>query len=149
MSEAIRLAVEQAGRGGGPFGAVIVKDGRIIAAGVNRVTEDKDPTAHAEMMAIREAAEKLNTHQLKGCEIYCSCEPCPMCFGAIYWARIDRVYFAASGKDASEAGFDDQLIYEELTRSPDERRIPTLQMMRNEAQTAFRIWKDNPDRIEY
>ncbi len=149
MSEAIRLATEQVQKGGGPFGAVIVKDGKIIAKGANKVTLAHDPTAHAEVVAIREACEKLGTHNLEGCDIYCSCEPCPMCLGAIYWARIGKVFFAATKADAREAGFDDQMIYEELCKSHEERVLFTEQMMRDDALEAFRKWKDNPDRIEY
>ncbi len=149
MSEAIRLALVRVEQGGGPFGAVIVKDGKIIAAGVNRVTGDRDPTAHAEIIAIREASRVLDTHNLQGCEIYCSSEPCPMCLGAAYWSRIDKIYFGTSKKDAKEAGFDDLMIYEETGKPLNERSLPILQMMRDEAQVAFKKWKDNPNRIEY
>ena len=149
MVEAIRLAVEQVRRSGGPFGAVIVKDGEIIARGANKVTPTHDPTAHAEVVAIREACKALGSHSLEGCEIYCSCEPCPMCLGAIYWARIDKLWFAATRTDAKEAGFDDEMIYEELCKSHEHRHLPSMQMMRREALEAFRRWDEKPDRIEY
>src|ERR1700733_13358603 len=125
MQEAIRQAVENVRQGrGGPFGAVVVKDGSVIATGANSVTTTNDPTAHAEVIAIREACLALGTFQLTGCEIYTSCEPCPMCLGAIYWARPDRVYYAATASDAADAGFDDSFIYEELKHAHTERRIP-------------------------
>ncbi len=150
MQEAIRRAVENVRSGrGGPFGAVVVNDGRIIATGVNSVTSDNDPTAHAEVIAIREACRALGAFQLTGCEIYTSCEPCPMCLGAIYWARADRVYYAATAKDAADAGFDDSFIYEELTRADSERRIPFEAMMRDAGLEAFREWKQKDDHIPY
>ncbi len=149
MREAIRLAAEQVNRGGGPFGVVVVKDGNIIARGANRVTGDKDPTAHAEIIAIRAACKVLDTHDLTGCEIYCSCEPCPMCLGAIYWARLKKVYFAATREDAGNAGFDDDIIYRELSKPLKNRKIPFIQMMREEAQIPFENWRNNPDRTEY
>jgi guanine deaminase len=150
MHKAIELAVEnvQLGRGG-PFAAVIVKDGRIVATGTNCVTSANDPTAHAEVTAIREACRVLGTFQLTGCEIYASCEPCPMCLGAIYWARPARVFFAASASDAAAAGFDDSRIYAEFQRPPGDRQIP-LQMMRHEAALEpFRAWERKSDRIPY
>lgn len=150
MTRAIQLAIEgvQSGRGG-PFGAVIVKDGRIIGEGANEVTSTNDPTAHAEVLAIRRACEKLGVFELKDCELYTSCEPCPMCFGAIYWARISRIYFASTAEDAAKAGFDDSFINGELKVPPSQRRIPTTQMMREEALAGFRAWADRPDKIPY
>ncbi len=150
MQEAIGQAVENVRSGrGGPFGAVVVKQGRVIAAGSNCVTATNDPTAHAEVNAIREACRILGTFQLTGCEIYTSCEPCPMCLGAIYWARPDRVYFAATAADAADAGFDDSLIYEELKRGHAGRRIPLEPMMREAGLEPFRLWKQKGDRIDY
>ncbi|MBZ5643519.1 MAG: nucleoside deaminase [Acidobacteriia bacterium] len=150
MQEAIRLAVENVRSGkGGPFAAIIVKQDRIIAAGANSVTSTNDPTAHAEVTAIREACRALNTFQLTGCEIYTSCEPCPMCLGAIYWARPDRVYFAATASDAAGAGFDDSFIYEELKRPHAGRRIPFEGMMREAGLEPFRAWVQKDDRIRY
>jgi guanine deaminase len=150
MQEAIRLAVENVRTGrGGPFGAIVVKDGRVIASGTNLVTATNDPTAHAEVTAIREACRVLGAFQLAGCEIYTSCEPCPMCLGAIYWARPDRVYFAATAGDASEAGFDDSFIYEELKHPHRERKIPFEAMMREAGLEPFREWKKKNDRIRY
>jgi guanine deaminase len=150
MKEAIRQAKEnvRAGRGG-PFAAVVVKDGRVIAAGANSVTSTNDPTAHAEVTAIREACLALGTFQLTGCDIYTSCEPCPMCLGAIYWARPDRVFYAATASDAADAGFDDSFIYEELKRTQAERRIPFEPMMREEGLEPFREWNLKDDRIKY
>jgi guanine deaminase len=150
MRCAIELAVEnvRAGRGG-PFASIIVKDGRIIAEGTNRVTATNDPTAHAEVVAIRAACRELRTFDLKECEIYASCEPCPMCLGAIYWARLARVYFAGLASDASKAGFDDSLIYGEMIRSHVDRKIPMIQMMREEALEAFRAWGEKPDKTAY
>ncbi len=150
MKEAIRQAVENVRSGrGGPFGAIVVKDGRVIATGTNLVTALNDPTAHAEVNAIREACNALGTFQLRGCEIYTSCEPCPMCLGAIYWARPDRVYFAASAADAAGAGFDDSFIYDELKISKTERRIPFESMMPEAGQEPFREWTQKNDRIKY
>jgi guanine deaminase len=150
MKEAIRQAVENVRSGrGGPFGAIVVKEGRVIAAGTNLVTTMNDPTAHAEVNAIREACNALGTFQLRGCEIYTSCEPCPMCLGAIYWARPDRVYFAATAADAAEAGFDDSFIYDELKISKAERRIPFESMMPEAGLEPFREWTKKNDRIKY
>jgi tRNA(Arg) A34 adenosine deaminase TadA len=150
MQEAIRRAVENVRSGrGGPFGAVVVKDGRVIAAGTNLVTFTSDPTAHAEVTAIRQACSALGTFQLTGCEIYTSCEPCPMCLGAIYWARPDRVYFAATAGDAAEAGFDDSFIYGELKVAPLDRKIPFEPMMREEGHEPFHEWAQKTDRIKY
>ena len=150
MQEAIKRAVENVRSGrGGPFAAVVVKEGRIIAAGTNCVTATNDPTSHAEVIAIREACRVLGTWQLTGCEIYASCEPCPMCLGAIYWARPERVYFAATSGDATAAGFDDSFIYDELKRPHPERRIPLEPMMREAALEPFREWEQKRDRIRY
>lgn len=149
MNEAIRLSIENVDRGGGPFGAVIVKDGIIIARGVNDVTKSNDPTAHAEINAIRMAAKELGTFDLSGCEIYTSCEPCPMCLGAIYWAHLDKVYYANTKDDASAINFDDAFIYQEIQRSTKERHTPFIQMMRKEALIAFKKWQDKEDKIEY
>jgi guanine deaminase len=150
MRRAIEMAVENARTaGGGPFGALVVKGDTMIASGVNQVTAANDPTAHAEIVAIRAACQKLASFQLTGCEIYASCEPCPMCLGAIYWARAARVYFAATRADAAAAGFDDSVIYEELQLPFGRRRIPTVQLMSAEAQRAFAEWKSRPDRTLY
>jgi guanine deaminase len=150
MARAIQLSVDNVRRGsGGPFGAVIVKDGGIVAEGVNSVTAKADPTAHAEIVAIREACAKLATFSLKDCEIYSSCEPCPMCLGAIYWAHISRIYFGSVAADASKIGFDDSFIYREFAQPVAARKIPTIQMMHDEALTAFRAWQEKPDKILY
>jgi guanine deaminase len=150
MARAIELSIENVRSGlGGPFGAVIVKDGAVVAEGVNRVTASNDPTAHAEMLAIRAACEKLDTFNLKECEIYASCEPCPMCLGAIYWAHLSHIYFAGLAADAAEIGFDDSFIYRELAKPHAQRKIPTTQTMRAEALAAFRAWQDNPKKILY
>ena len=150
MARAIQLSMQNVVSGkGGPFGAVIVKAGAIVAEGVNRVTVTNDPTAHAEVVAIREACEKLGDFELRDCEIYTSCEPCPMCLGAIYWARLERVYFGNDAADAAGIGFDDSLIYREIALSPAERAIPMIAMMRDEAQAAFRVWLEHPNKIRY
>jgi len=149
MKEAIRLSVENVDSGGGPFGAVIVKDGKIIARGVNRVTSQNDPTAHAEVTAIREASKILNTFSLQGCEIYTSCEPCPMCLAAIYWARIDRIYYGNTKVDPKNIGFDDSFIYEEIEKPIDKRVIKTVQLLRDEAIQAFRKWDEMEGKVEY
>lgn len=150
MHEAIRQAVENVRSGrGGPFGALVVKHGSVIAAGTNLVTASNDPTAHAEVNAIREACRTLGTFQLAGCEIYTSCEPCPMCLGAIYWARPDRVYFAATAADARDAGFDDSFIYEELKLAHPKRRIPFEPVMRDAGLEPFREWVKKSDRVRY
>ena len=150
MARAIELSIEnvQSGRGG-PFGAVIVREGRIVAEGVNGVTLRNDPTAHAEVSAIRDACQKLGVFDLAGCEIYSSCEPCPMCLGAIYWARLDRIYYAGTAEDASRAGFDDAFIYGEFRRAAGERKIPMHSMMRTEAQAAFRAWEERDGKTPY
>jgi guanine deaminase len=134
---------------GGPFGAVVVRDGEIIAGSGNRVTSSNDPTAHAEVSAIRLACTALNTFDLKGCVIYTSCEPCPMCLSAIYWARLDKVYFANTKVDAADIGFDDNFIYQELDKPVEARSLPVVQMMRDEALGAFRLWSESIAKIEY
>jgi tRNA(Arg) A34 adenosine deaminase TadA len=150
MQQAIERAVENVRSGqGGPFGAVVVKNGQVIATGANSVTTSNDPTAHAEVLAIREACRALATFQLNGCELYTSCEPCPMCLGAIYWARPDRVFFAATASDAAAAGFDDSFIYEELKLPQQERKIPLEPMMREAGLEPFREWTNKNDRINY
>ncbi|HEY3875554.1 MAG TPA: nucleoside deaminase [Candidatus Kapabacteria bacterium] len=150
MARAIELAVENARSGrGGPFGAVIAKDGAIIAEGANSVTVANDPTAHAEIVAIRNACAKLGVFQLDGFDLYASCEPCPMCLGAIYWVRPAHVYFAGTADDASQVGFDDSFIYREVPLPPQERKIPMIQMMREEALEAFRVWEEVPNKIPY
>ncbi|HKK69467.1 MAG TPA: nucleoside deaminase, partial [Bacteroidales bacterium] len=135
--------------GGGPFGAVIVRNGEIIAEASNSVTKTNDPTAHAEVNVIRKASENLKTFDLSGCEIYSSCEPCPMCLGAIYWARLDKLYFASDRKEAAEAGFSDEFIYDELGKNIRERSIPTRQMMQDNAKSVFTSWKDFENKIMY
>lgn len=150
MARAIALSIDNVRNGtGGPFGCVIVKDGKVIAEGSNRVTATKDPTAHAEIVAIREACQKLGTFQLDGCEIYTSCEPCPMCLGAIYWARPAKLYFANTAEDAAAAGFDDSFIYEQLRSEHGERSIPTMQVMDDKAREAFRLWAASEKKIDY
>ena len=149
MRKAIVLAEENVDNGGGPFGAVIAKNGEIIATGVNRVTASCDPTAHAEVSAIRAAAAKLGTFDLSGYEIYTSCEPCPMCLGAIYWARLDKMYYANNKTDAKNIGFDDSFIYDELELKPENRKLPSEVMLREEAIKAFEAWSSKTDKIEY
>jgi guanine deaminase len=150
MARAIQLSIENVNSGrGGPFGAVVVKDGAIIGEAANQVTSTNDPTAHAEVLAIRAACQKLGSFDLEGCEIYTSCEPCPMCLGAIYWARLARIYFANLDEDASKIGFDDSLIYREIAQPHSKRKIPMIQMMREEALGAFRAWENKPNKIEY
>jgi guanine deaminase len=150
MARAIQLSIENVHSGrGGPFGAVVVKDGAIIGEAANQVTSTNDPTAHAEVLAIRAACKKMGAFELVGSEIYTSCEPCPMCLGAIYWARLARVYFGNADADASKIGFDDSLIYREIAQPHSQRKIPMTQMMREEALAAFRAWENNQDKIEY
>ena len=150
MARAIQLSLENVRSGrGGPFGCVVVKDGKVVAEGVNQVTVMNDPTAHAEVLAIRQACQKLHCFELRGCDLYTSCEPCPMCLGAIYWARIGKVYFGNLAEDAAKIGFDDSAIYGELTQPHLEREIPMIQMMREEALAAFRAWEENPGKIPY
>lgn len=150
MLEAIKKAEENIATGkGGPFGAVVVRDGKIIAAVGNRVTSTNDPTAHAEVVAIREACKELETFDLAGCEIYASCEPCPMCLGAIMWARIDKLYYAADRIDASRAGFDDELFYSELALPIEKRSLKPIQLLQDEAILVFDKWNDTVDKIPY
>ena len=150
MGRAIELAIENVRSGsGGPFAAVIVRDGRILAEGTNRVTASNDPTAHAEIVAIRAACTALGAFRLDGCDLYTTCEPCPMCLGAIYWARISCIYFAGSAADASKAGFDDAEIYRELNQPCSERKVPMTQMMREDSLAAFRAWEQSPNKIAY
>ena len=150
MRQAIALALENVRSGkGGPFGALIVQGERVIAEGVNRVTTSNDPTAHAEIVAIREASRALNTFQLTDCDLYCSCEPCPMCFGAIYWARVSRVFYAGTAADAAQAGFDDAFIYEQLKQPGSARKIPMSQLLRDESLAVFAAWKQQVGRKEY
>ena len=149
MREAIRLADESVKNGGGPFGAVIVKDGQIIAGGANRVTLDNDPTAHAEVNTIREACRKLGTFNLSGCAIYTSCEPCPMCLGAIYWAHISRIYYGNTRKDARDIDFADDFIYEELECPLNARTVPIVPLLREEALRSFHLWSEKDDKTAY
>tara|TARA_B100001750_G_scaffold201497_1_gene176262 strand:- start:129 stop:593 length:465 start_codon:yes stop_codon:yes gene_type:complete len=149
MKRAIELSIEGVNKGGGPFGCVIIKDNKIVAEGSNKVVPTKDPTAHGEIVAIREACKKLNNFNLKGCELYSTCEPCPMCLSAIYWARIDKIYYANTREDAKKIDFDDSLIYSEFIKSIDERKIPMVQIMRNEALKAFELWEKKTDKVKY
>ena len=150
MREAIKLSIDNVKSGkGGPFGAVIVKDGKIIAHGTNEVTSSNDPTAHAEVVAIRNAFKMLGTFQLDNCDIYTSCEPCPMCLGAIYWSRPARLFFANTKKDAADINFDDQFIYQELEIPYQDRKLFTKQLLREEALEAFKLWSTSNNKIEY
>lgn len=149
MQKAIDLALENIKNEGGPFGAVIVKDGVIIATGANRVTANNDPTAHAEVCAIRDACTKLQTFNLEGCEIYSSCEPCPMCLGAIYWAHLDKLYYACNKDDAADAGFDDSFIYKELELKREDRNLQSEILLPQEAKVVFESWKTQEDKTEY
>ena len=150
MRHAVRLSAQRMREGaGGPFGAIVVKDGRIIAEGWNRVTSENDPTAHAEVTAIRRACEALQSFSLRGCDIYTSCEPCPMCLAAIYWARLDRVFFANSRDDAARIGFDDALIYAEVSKPVEHRIIPTVKVPLPEAEAVFAEWQAKPDKVPY
>ena len=150
MREAIRLSLEKMQAGcGGPFGAVVVRDGQIIARGFNQVTSTNDPTCHAEVDAIRKACQALGTHQLVGCDLYTSCEPCPMCLGAIYWARPARVFYANTKADAAAVGFDDQFIYDEMERPLPQRSIPMQQLLRDEALVSFEAWAAKEGRTTY
>ncbi len=147
---AIDLATENARSGaGGPFGAVIVKNGELVATGANHVTASNDPTAHAEVTALRNAARKLGSFELQGCTIYSSCEPCPMCLGAIYWARCEALYFGSTAEDAKAAGFDDAFIYDELRKGVNERSLPTSNVLRDEAAESFEAWKEFEQRVHY
>jgi guanine deaminase len=150
MRLAIQLSEQNVSRSmGGPFGAVVVKEGKIIAKSANKVTTTNDPTAHAEVSAIRLACKKLKTFDLSGCVIYTSCEPCPMCLSAVYWARIERIYYANTKVDAANIGFDDQFIYEEIEKQMSERKLPIQQLLRDEALQAFKLWEHSPMRISY
>jgi guanine deaminase len=150
LRRAISLATENVVTGrGGPFGAVIVRDGRIVGEGVNTVTASNDPTAHGEVNAIRAAARALGTFILAGCELYTSCEPCPMCLAAAYWARIEAIYYGAGAADAARAGFDDAFLYEELRKDHGARSIPSTQLLAGEAWSSFKAWIDSPNKIEY
>ena len=150
MRRAIALSLEMMRSGkGGPFGAVVARDGKIIAEGFNQVTSNNDPTAHAEVVAIRLACQELQTFDLTGCEIYTSCEPCPMCLSAIYWARLDKIYFANNRDDAAAIGFRDDFLYQEIPLPLDQRAIPTLPLLRAEGQLAFAEWDLKPDKVKY
>jgi len=149
MKRAIELSVESVNNGGGPFGSVIVKGDKIIAEGSNKVTLANDPTAHGEIVAIREACKKLNNFNLNQCELYSTCEPCPMCLSAIYWARIEKIYYGNTREDARKIDFDDSLIYTELQKNIDKRKIPMIQIMRNEALKAFELWDKKKDKVKY
>lgn len=149
MRQAIALAVENVAAGGGPFGAVIVKNGEVVSTGVNRVTSNNDPTAHAEVNAIRAACAKLGTFDLGGCVLYTSCEPCPMCLGAIYWAHIDKIFYGANQHDAASVGFDDSFIYRELELEPSKRHKPVENILPDEALAPFNAWREKSDKIEY
>ncbi len=149
MKRAIELSIESVNKGGGPFGCVIVKDRKIVSEGSNKVTSTNDPTAHGEIVAIREACKKLNKFNLNGYELYSTCEPCPMCLSAIYWARIDKIYYANTREDAQKIDFDDSLIYSEFKKKIDKRKIPMIQMMRDEALKAFELWDKKADKVKY
>lgn len=149
MRRAIVLSMESVRKGGGPFGAVIARDGEIIAEGSNNVTIDCDPTAHAEVTTIRKATKALGTFDLSGCEIYTSCEPCPMCLGAIYWAHISRIFYGNTRKDARDIDFADDFIYEELDRPMEQRTVPIIPLLRDEALHTFRLWQQKDDKTEY
>jgi tRNA(Arg) A34 adenosine deaminase TadA len=150
MKRAIALATENVVRGrGGPFGAVVVKDGKVIATGVNHVTASNDPTAHAEVTAIRNACTLLATFQLEGCDVYTSCEPCPMCLAAIYWARCRAIYYGSTAADAAKVGFDDAFLYDEMKKPLSERAIPIVQMLPDEAWTSFAAWRDAAAKVIY
>lgn len=149
MQVALRIAAESVGRGGGPFGALVVRSGEVLASGTNRVVLDRDPTAHAEVVALRAAAQILGTHVLAGCEVYTSCEPCPMCLGALLWARVDRVWFSASRLDAAAAGFDDALIYEEIALPLEARKLPIAPLLPELAHVPFDTWRNFSERTPY
>jgi tRNA(Arg) A34 adenosine deaminase TadA len=149
MRRAIRLSLENVKKGGGPFGAVIVKDGKIIATGTNKVTLNTDPTAHAEVEVIRKAAKKLNNYDLTGCELYTSCEPCPMCLSAVYWSNISGIYFGNTKKDAAKIGFRDDFIYKEIDKPLNKRKLKITQHLRDEALMSFEMWDLKSDKVEY
>jgi tRNA(Arg) A34 adenosine deaminase TadA len=149
MRRAIELSKQSVRNGGGPFGAVIARNGEIVAEGSNCVTIDCDPTAHAEVSTIRKACKALGTFDLSGCEIFTSCEPCPMCFGAIYWAHLDKIYMGNDRKDAAKIGFDDDFIYQEIALSAEQRKKPSEVLLREEAWEAFKMWDEKEDKTEY
>jgi len=149
MTRAIELSIESVNLGGGPFGSIIVKNDKVIAEGSNKVTLNNDPTAHGEIVAIREACKKLNNFNLSGCELYSTCEPCPMCLSAIYWSRINKIYYANTREDARKIDFDDSFIYSELQKNTNKRKIPMTQIMRNEALKAFELWDKKTDKVKY
>ena len=149
MKRAIELSIESVNKGGGPFGSVIVKDEKIVSEGSNKVTTTNDPTAHGEIVAIREACKKINNFNLRGSELYSTCEPCPMCLSAIYWARIKKIYYANTREDARKIDFDDSFIYSEINKNINERKIPMTQMMRDEALKAFELWDKKKDKVKY
>ncbi len=149
MLKAIELSIKSAKTTGGPFGCVVVKDNKIISEGFNKVTLTNDPTAHGEIVAIREACGKLNTFNLSGCEIYSSCEPCPMCLSAIYWSRIDKIFYANTRDDAKNIDFDDSFIYSEMNKKILDRKVQMIQMLRDDALKAFKIWNEKADKIKY
>ena len=149
MLRAITLSIESVKAGSGPFGSVIVKDNKIISEGFNKVTSTNDPTAHGEIVAIREACKNLKVFNLSGCELYSTCEPCPMCLSSIYWAHIDKIYYANTRDDAQKIDFDDSLIYSELSKNVKERKIPMQQIMRDEAIKAFELWDQKTDKVKY
>jgi len=149
MERAIELSIESVNKGGGPFGCVVVKDNKIISEGHNKVTLNNDPTAHGEIVAIREACKTLNFFNLKDCELYSTCEPCPMCLSAIYWARIKKIYYANTREDAQKIDFDDSSIYSELQKNIKRRKIKMIQIMRNEALRAFELWNLKTDKVKY
>ena len=149
MKRAIELSIESVNKGGGPFGSVIIKDNKIISEGYNKVTTNNDPTAHGEIVAIREACKKLKNFNLSDCELYSTCEPCPMCLSAIYWSRINKIYYANTREDARKIDFDDSLIYSELQKNINKRKIQMIQMMRNEALEAFELWDKKIDKVKY
>ena len=149
MKRAIELSIESVNKGGGPFGSVIIKDNKIISEGYNKVTTNNDPTAHGEIVAIREACKKLKNFNLSDCELYSTCEPCPMCLSAIYWSRINKIYYANTRKDARKIDFDDSFIYSELQKNTNKKKIPMTQIMRNEALKAFELWDKKTDKVKY
>lgn len=149
MRQAIDLSIENVRNGGGPFGAVIVRNGEVVATGVNNVVPHCDPTAHAEVTAIRKACQKVGDFKLDGCTIYTSCEPCPMCLSAIYWSGIERIFYGNTKQDAEDINFSDKFIYDELALPMTERRVPAVNIMREEALEAFRDWEDKSDKVEY
>ena len=149
MKRAIELSIESVNKGGGPFGSVIIKDNKIISEGYNKVTTNNDPTAHGEIVAIREACKKLKNFNLSDCELYSTCEPCLMCLSAIYWSRINKIYYANTREDARKIDFDDSFIYSELQKNINKRKIPMTQIMRNEALKAFELWDKKTDKVKY